>query len=137
MGKIQGLLIASLLASGILMGLTGFLGDMSNKYSFTGNSSALENLNVINTVSTELNSTRGTIQGGYIEDLGGNTPWTGAWNSALTFLNLPNIFINMVSEIFGFNNYMQLPNWLNGLIWALLTSVFIFAVFRIFTGRDA
>lgn len=130
MAELRNLLITLLLFSGIIIGLSTFMGDLANKYN--SNIENLAGLSSIQKIQGETQQLEQTLRSSQI---------TG------TFLDVPITILSGVYQVFklilvsfveiwsGFMNsiasYLFLPSWFISIVIAIITIIIIFEIISV------
>jgi hypothetical protein len=128
--KIRNLLITLLLFSGIIIGLSTFMGDLANKYST--NIEDLSNLSSVQKIQQESKNLEESLRSTQITGTFLDIPITilsGVYSifklMMVSFIEIWNGFLNSIST------YLFLPKWFVGI---LISLVVIFLLFEIISA---
>jgi len=136
-GELSKLFIAFMVGSGVLIGLTYFMGDMGVEYNFGTNSSTLREANKLSELRGKITTAENTTSEGGIDissDL--DTPYTGTWNAVLGLINTPDIMGSMISELMNTVGISVNGGWFTALIFGLIGLLVLTAVVKVFIGRS-
>ena len=131
-GNLSKLIVAFMLGSGILMGVSYWMADMGNLYGFSSNSTVLQGISIIEPLNEEIGTAENTTSTSSLDVSSGlSSPYSGAWSAILNLLNLPSLMTGMVNEI---GEEIGIPAWFLTLIISIILVISTFAIIKIFTG---